>query len=325
MANVFLDERTGRIMPLRTNGVLYITLLLTAFVVPQAARAGFTLGDAANFGVLYEGTGGNTLNFSNGSITGNIGIGGTGKYADAGGCAGQCAINGLIEFSAANDNTGNQFKPNAGTTYTPALAPAVNPLYSRANVATDLTMLNNLSSMLGGETGTPLAISSGGSINASSGMLDGSGNYVFTATSDNFPNGTFTINGTASQFVVINVPMAFNEHGIIVLTGGITSDQVLFNVTGSGNALDINTNGLTTTGTFLDPNGAISLTHAVLDGRVFGGDSTNLQIVSGGHLEAPPTPAVPEPAHTVFALGLTMAIALVVRRRKSLQRERLNA
>lgn len=38
-----------------TIGVACITLALLAIVVPQKARAGFVLGDAANFAVLYEG------------------------------------------------------------------------------------------------------------------------------------------------------------------------------------------------------------------------------------------------------------------------------
>jgi len=42
-------------------------------------------------------------------------------------------------------------------------------------------------------------------INASNGVLDGSGNNVFTATALSFVNGaTLVINGSASQFVVIN-------------------------------------------------------------------------------------------------------------------------
>ena len=80
--------------------VAWITLVLLAIVVPQAARAGFVLGDAANFAVLYEGNGGNTLNFNNSTITGNIGIGGTGKMA----VSGPGTITGNIEFYAASSS-----------------------------------------------------------------------------------------------------------------------------------------------------------------------------------------------------------------------------
>jgi hypothetical protein len=301
----------------RTSTVIFITLLLAALVLPQAARAGFTLGDAANFAVLYEGTGGNTLNFSNSNISGNIGIGGTGKWADAGGCAPTCFINGVVEFSAAN--TG-QFSSSAGTKYTPALAPGVNPTYNDANVQTDLNNLNSLSTNLGTEAGTSLTISSGGSVNASSGTMDLSGNDVFTLLSgSNFPNGNFTITGTSSQFVVINVPFAFAFNGSIVLSGGLISDHVLFNLTGTNHTLTINTNGATTDGTFLDPNGAIQINHSILDGRLFGGDSQNMQIVSGANINAPP---IPEPAHTAFILALLMGIAIAARRRLTPTRTR---
>lgn len=295
--------------------VIVLASAIFLFAIPQARATTLDiLGDWDNFAILYEGLGGNTLNFNNSNITGNIGIGGTGKWADAGGCSGQCLINGLVEFSAAN--TG-QFSSNAGTTYTPALSPGVNPLYSQTNVQTDLNSLDTESTDLGAEAGTSLNIQSGGSVNASSGTLDGSGNEVFTlSNSSNFPNGTFTITGTSSQFVVINVPFNFSGfNGSIVLAGGITSDQVLFNITG-GN-LTISTNGLTTTGTFLDPNGAISINHSVLDGRLFGGDTTNMQIVSGANIVAPPSP-VPEPNVGFVLAGVMLVIAFAAARRKKL-------
>jgi hypothetical protein len=63
-------------------------------------------------------------------------------------------------------------------------------------------------------------------INASSGVLDTNGNRVFTATiNSNFTAGTtFTITGTASQHVVINIPSTGGHgfDGSIVHAGGIT-------------------------------------------------------------------------------------------------------
>ena len=314
----------------RSHSVIYIALLLTTFLAPRTAHAGFVLGaggDATNFAILYEGNAGKTLNFNNSSITGNIGIGGTGQWADAGGCAGQCMVNGIVEFSAANMG-GNQFKSSAGTTYTPALVSGVNPLYNQTHVQDDLTSLNSLSQSLGGESGTATDIASMGSINASSGTLDLSGNRVFTATvNSNFTQGTtFTINGSASDYVVINVPTTggHNFNGSFVLSGGITSDHVLINLTAGnyatlsgGDSLAFATNGHTTTGTFLDPNGDISVNNSVVDGRLFGGDSSNLQFVSGAHIVAPQVPT-PEPAQTALVIGVPLAIALVFRRRKSL-------
>jgi hypothetical protein len=52
----------------------------TGLAIPQAHATGFTLGDAANYGLLYEGNGGQTLSFNNADLVGNIGIGNTGKF-----------------------------------------------------------------------------------------------------------------------------------------------------------------------------------------------------------------------------------------------------
>ena len=102
-------------------------------------------------------------------------------------------------------------------------------------------------------------------------------------------------------------------HGDVILNG-LTQDQVLFNVTGSGNALDINDNGgngnpnSAVQGVFLDPNGAITVVHANVVGRVFGGDSSDMQIVSGDHITQPRLQVVPEPA--TMTIRLTGAIPL---------------
>ena len=118
---------------------------------------------------------------------------------------------------------------------------------------------------------------------------------------------TLTISGAASDYVVINVTdnnPAFN--GKIVLTGGITADQVLFNMFGGnytthtgGPTLTINTNGQVSTGIFLDPNGAMQMTNSVLNGRFFGGDVANQQIVSGDTINIPESSSA-----ALAALGL---------------------
>jgi hypothetical protein len=308
--------------------VLYITLLLAAFVLPQSAHAGFVLGvggDATNFAVLYEGNG-QQMQFNNSFLTGNIGIGAVNGTTGSFQGNGPGTITGNIEFDTAN--TG-QFS-NSGLTITGSVT------YSNSNVDADLaamTGLNQLSKNLGLETGTSTTISTGGSINASNGILDGSGNRVFTVSSIGFPNGTFTINGSASDYVVLNVAGNVGSNGLngsIVLAGGITSDHVLINYTPATSnltnynndytnltgapTLTISTNGATTTGTFLDPAGNIQINHSVLDGRLFGGDTQNLSIVSGATIVAPPSPT-PEPAHTAFALALMLGIALAARKK----------
>lgn len=280
--------------------------LLVLFVLGWAApaHAQFSLGTAANYVVLYEGGGGNTLNVNNfASVwSGNIGVGGTGKFA----ATGPGSFNGTIQFSAAASGQYSCSNTTINGTFCPTGAPSV--LYSQSNVSSALSTVNSLSSTLGAQTGTTIAsinIANGANytLNASSGTLIG-GNRVFTVTSFKTVNGsTLTINGSASDYVVVNFHSSVQFNGAIVLTGGITSDHVLFNETGGG-TLAINTNGAAVTGTFLNPNGGMSAVHSVINGRFFGGDSTNMQIVSGVALTQPTTPT-PEPETiTLFGSGL---------------------
>jgi hypothetical protein len=267
-----------------------VTLTAAAVAIPQA-RAGFDLGTATEFAVLYEGNAGNQMQFNNSNVTGNIGIDLTGKFQGNG----PGTILGNIDFTAAN--TG-QFS-NSGLTIG-----MVN--YSQSLVSTSLTPLNSLSQSLGLETGTSTTISSGGSITASSGALDGNGNRVFTVTAISFANGTFTINGGTNDYVVLNVAGSVGNNGLngsIVLAGGITADHVLINYTPAtsnltaynnaytnltgGPTLTISTNGITTTADFLDPTGSIQINHSILDGRLFGGDTHNFSLVSGAEIDAP--------------------------------------
>jgi hypothetical protein len=201
-------------------------------------------------------------------------------------------------------------------------------------VASALTTVNSLSQALALESGTAINVAGGGLINASSGVLDTNGNRVFTATiNSNFTAGTtFTITGTASQHVVINIPSTGGHgfDGSIVLAGGITSDQVLFNFDGGnyttltgGDTLTISTNGFTTTGSFLDPNGEIQINnHSVLDGRLFGGDTQNMAIVSGATIVAPA--AVPGPVAGAWLTGPRGCMSRSFRTRAAPTKRRLS-
>jgi hypothetical protein len=206
-------------------------------VAPSACFAlGFTLGDAANYAVLYEGNGGHTLQITNVTVNGNIGVGGIGNLTDSG----PSTVTGRLDFSAApsgqfhNNNAGN-----VGPT-------SVN--YNVAQVQSDLSFLNSLSSTLGAEaaSATALAINIGNgatqTVNVSSGVLDFSGNEVFDVTSLHFVNGaTLQINGDGVHNVVFDIGFGNPQfQGSVVLGGGLTTDQVLWNMFGG--------NGTTLTG-----------------------------------------------------------------------------
>jgi hypothetical protein len=280
----------------------------TGLAVPQA-RADFiaqcNCSDAFTYGILYEGAGGNTLNVINDTITGNIGIGGTGKFhADSS----QSVINGALNFSAANtgqDQSNGKVGPspiNFGVT----------------QVQTDLNALGTLSSNLGAESGTSVAIHGVNgmtqTINAGDGMLDANGNRVFTVSSFSMVNNaTLDIQGDAAgDSVVLNIPVDVGLQGNIILTDGLTADKVLFNIIGGTNLMGgptLNGSGnAVAQGDFLDVNGPITPSAVNFEGRLFGGDTSNLQFVSGTNLTAPvPAPLIGHGLLVLLAVGSVLS------------------
>ena len=232
--------------------------------------------------------------------------------------SGQLNLVGNVNLNFAG-NPGGNYQNSASFTGPGSFA--VN--FNVSQVQTDLDYLNNLSTTLGALAGTSLSVNLNNNqtqtINASSGNIQG-GNSVFTVSKWTLGGGsTLTINGDGlGDSVVINFAgnvinnPSFN--GAIVLTGGLTPEQVLFNFTGGSNlsggpTLTVNTNGATEAGTFLDPNGPMTMDNTVLNGHFFGGDSHNDQVVSGAHV----MDTIPEPS--TYALAVCGFATLVLLRR----------
>jgi hypothetical protein len=134
------------------------------------------------------------------------------------------------------------------------------------------------------------------------------GRNVFSLNSVN-EQGTLTINGSSTSQFIFNITAGFILNGgSIVLTGGVTPDNVLFNFNGTGDGITLNKPVGDAMGIFLAPQRDIILDKATLIGAVIGGgDGSKLVIHSGATLIT----AVPEvtPSSVIFGfLGLVVAV-----------------
>jgi len=309
MYNTFIRQHSLTIL------TAFAALLLAALPIQQARADGFSLGAAANYAVLFEGGGLNTLQITNvttnttgggtgvaagqGGGIGNIGVGGTGLAT----ISGPSTINGRIDFSAANKG---QFSNNNGADV------FTGPNFGVAAVTSALSTVNALNTSIGALPGASLSINGNTTVNASPGTLT-----VFDVSSFSLNNGqTLTINGTAGQLVAFNFTSSTQFHGNVALTGGLTPEDVLFNFVGGSNltggpTLDLNNGGgspsngsYLSQGIFLDPNGVVSVTNSNVLGYVFGGDTHDFQYVSGSNITAPLV-RTPEPSSlALLATGL---------------------
>jgi hypothetical protein len=279
---------------------IFATALLT-ITLSASVRADIITqigGTTKNFAVLYTGGGGNQLMLSQGTINGAVGIAGTGTMKNNG----SGAINGNIYFSALDTGQYSGNKTVNGSIY-----------YGDSSISQDLSYVSSFSSTVGVESGTAVSITGSTTINAASGTLDGHGNRVFNLTALTLPTGsTLTINGDlAGDNVILNMNGTALIQGNILLIG-ILPDQVLFNITNG----DLKIQDGTVAGDFVDINGSIFVSAETLNGRVFGGDSSTMQIVSDDTITRPS--AAPEPVTLV--LSGTMLLGLLPLLRRKLRR-----
>lgn len=288
------------------------TLLAVSFLgaLPGSrAKADILLGDAASYGFI-AGPNTKSIQISNSTFNGN----GATDVSNPGSNYVQFSsgtINGNFDFVGADNQASLGAGHLNGTIKTHVAA-----------VGTAYTTITNLSNTFAGEAGTSFGGS--GALTASNGILDASGNRVFTTTANNFlQSGALTITGSASDYVVINVTGNNNVQlkNLLSLSGGITDDHVFVNITGSGQQIGGNTNGGIVNGTIVALNDKFNIDNTTIDGRLFGGDSQDFQLVSGLMLNAPPapeSPPTPEPTSFVLCISGLLGIVAVTTLRRPL-------
>src|SRR5258707_4324878 len=85
----------------RRGLVAVVFLFCISMFLPGEVNAGFPLGDAANYAVLFEGAGSNHLSINNGTIVGNVGLGAPPGGTPQAQLNSPLTINGNIQFAGS--------------------------------------------------------------------------------------------------------------------------------------------------------------------------------------------------------------------------------
>jgi hypothetical protein len=223
-----------------------------------------------------------------GTTNGNVGYDGT-NQVQLNGSAGPEINGNLYLATGASVNNTAQVTGSVFSNYTPLTAAWASALMA----SSDFSALIPTQSVPGGRISGTTTINSAGGTN------------VIDLTSLNLGNGqTLTLNGSApDQFIINDTGNFVLNSGRIILTGGLTTTDVVFNVTASGNAVQTSgglNNESIVNGILLAVQGGIAFAPGLINGELIAGGST-VHLVSGASVNQPPE-NVPEPS-TYFLWG----------------------
>jgi hypothetical protein len=298
-ATLFYNTYSGNVCQASTGGCLQAGMfgLLAGWDHPGNPYYTGTLVDSGNSSISVTGAGtggdvgigpGSTIKVNASSAqtwTGPI------DFADTGSAT---AHGGLYHVPSTSDTLTNVTVTNGTVLSASAVDTALNQILSISNFYSTYSTQTVLSSL--GGTNTTLTVS---------------GVKVYSVSTINF-NKVLTIVGGPSDVVVFNSSSAiFRNNGGIVLSGGITPDQVLFNLTGTGTDLSISGND----SIFADfiVRGAYNVSAATINGRILGGTGT-LTLGNNLVMQAP-ADATPEPGEWALMAGGIGALVYLGRRR----------
>src|SRR5271157_868233 len=283
--------RTFTIRVLVVSAILQLAALRNLYAA-ATVMSDFGLAGPSYYGLLVLGAG--TLSWSGGGseVVGNVGVSGSTSCS----------------FSGSGTITGTLFESAAGLCSTGGVhvsTPVVqnfSTISANANAAvTDFsTMTSNATPTGTGYNSSNQTINGNATITALTNP--GGGFTVVGLTSVTLGSGnTLTINGTWSSQVVIDITGGLsNQSGDILLTGGIVPGDVVFNIEGTGDALDIRGAGHTSSGIFLALN---NTWHNHLEDQNIEGE-----VITGGNLQVISNPfitevATPEPGTWMLLAG----------------------
>lgn len=264
-----------RSVPMKLALVLGCCIALSS----RELRAGvIDLGQAGNYAVFainqfaYNGPG---------VINGDVAVGGSTNFASP------AQINGTVFLNTGVSQQGN-IVPTGGFTHT-NLSQAISDANSAASTLGALTPTQNLG-----------AVGNNATINGSGGL------NVVDVSGINMTSGILTLHGSASDIFVINDSGKFtSSNSAMQLTGGVTPNNVIFNVSGS---VAITGGGATNfEGTILAPNSSVSVHDKTLTGELIG---LNIADTSGFKVNGPTPPSVPAPSPLIACAGLVGVLGL---------------
>jgi hypothetical protein len=258
----------------------------------MASFASTNLGPAADYSVLgLSGPSGHgsIINLSSGPlrINGNVGVGDNGTLNFSGG--GQ--INGRTDFasSAALNTGGNTI---SGGTHLLDFSPIGQAVQSTINSINSFSPTQTFTSIT-----SPISLSGNGGLNV-----------ISIGQDIHLSGGNLTLTGSASDVFVfkINGTMELSGGTNILLKGGLTSGNVIWDFIGSGSLFQ--TSGQSTTaGIFLAPQRVININGGVHDSEFISGVSLSFQ---SNPLIVPEAPTT-----SLLIFGALVASGVAIRRR----------
>jgi len=287
---------------------IFALLASMALVIVSPANASnVTIYNLVSGGSALEGfaivglPGVNPIHLSSGPlvVNGNVAVGADGTFqADGGG-----QIDGTV-YAASNATTSSSDTITGGIVVNNTI---VSNAVAGAEALESFVAMQTATQTFTSSITNPTAITGDGGLN----VIDVNGNIQLSG-------GTLTLSGGPNDLFVFDVTgnMAFSGGTQIVLNG-INPNQVLFDILGTGWALQTSSSSNAVEGIFLAPNGGIQINGGTDNAEFIG--LTAITGQSNPNVSAPQAPPVPEPSSLGLALAGMVAgsLALLLRRRRS--------